>query len=253
MRVLLAIPVFNEQRYLRGVLQEVRKYLSDVLVVDDGSTDQTPQLLAAESGVTVIRHAENRGYGQSLIDAFGYADRHGYDWLISMDCDEQHEPGRIPEFIDTAGGGEADIVSGSRYLQETSDDDLPPPDRRRINAQITRLINEVLGLGITDAFCGYKAYRVAALRRLRLSEPGYAFPLQFWVQVARGQLRIKEIPVKLIYRDPTRHFGGALDDPSARLQHYLDVFYSELNRTGGRAGHAATARFQRGCDTRGGR
>ena len=80
---------------------------------------------------------------------------------------------------------------------------------------------------LTDSFCGFKAHRVAAVRRLRLDEPGYAFPLQFWVQCARAGLRIKEIPVRRIYLDTRREFGGTLDDPAARLQHYLEVLLRE--------------------------
>jgi len=241
MRILLAIPVYNEERYLRRVLSEVRKYIDDVLVVDDGSTDGTPDILAEQHGIAVIRHGRNQGYGQSLMDAFDYAARRGYDWIITMDCDEQHEPCRIPDFVAAAAAGDADVISGSRYMHGTPADDLPPPDRRRINAQITHLINEVLELPITDAFCGYKAYRVGALRRLRLTETGYAFPIPFWVQAVRTQLRIREIPVRLIYNDPHRSFGGKLDDPAIRLQHYLDVFYRELGDAAFSAG-AKTAR-----------
>src|SRR5688500_6602923 len=91
-RLLIAIPVFNEQKYLGRVLDKVHGFHPDVLVVDDGSTDDTPKILAARGGVAVIRHESNLGYGRSLIDAFAYADREGYDWVITMDCDEQHEP-----------------------------------------------------------------------------------------------------------------------------------------------------------------
>ncbi|HPM24101.1 MAG TPA: glycosyltransferase family 2 protein [Phycisphaerae bacterium] len=232
MRFLVAIPVYNEERYLPGVLTAVRRYTSDILVVDDGSTDATPALLRLEPGVRVITHRENRGYGRSLIDAFAFADRHRYDWVITIDCDEQHEPAQIPEFIAQAGAGGADIISGSRYLQARPDDDAAPPDRQQINFTINRVLRQVLGLALTDSFCGFKAHRVAALRRLRLDEPGYAFPLQFWVQCARAGLRIRELPVRRIYRDQSREFGGTLDDPAARLQHYLTVFVRELGRAG---------------------
>ncbi len=230
MRFLVAIPVYNEERYLPGVLAAVRRHADDVLVIDDGSTDATPVRLQAEPDVRVITHRENRGYGQSLIDAFAFADRHAYDWIITLDCDEQHEPARIPEFVAAARHGDVDLVSGSRYLHSFPDDDDPPPDRRAINLSLTRLLNELLGLRLTDAFCGFKAQRVAALRRLQLDEPGYAFPLQFWVQCVRAGLRVRELPVRRIYRDTSREFGGTLDDPAARLQHYLAVFLRELRR-----------------------
>ncbi len=228
MKTLVALPVFNEEHYVARVLRQIARFASDVLVIDDGSTDGTPAILAGTSGIEVIRHPENRGYGQSLIDSFDYAAAEGYDWIIAIDCDEQHEPARIPAFLEEAAGDAVDVVSGSRYLLPVPGNTTAPPDRQRINACITEILNKTLGMRLTDAFCGFKAYRVDALLRLSLSVPGYAFPLQFWVQAAFHGLRIREFPVELIYHDPTRHFGGQLDDPDARLQHYLDVFNAEL-------------------------
>ena len=225
--LLLAIPVFNEQQYLADVLDEATAYCPDVLVIDDGSTDGTPQLLARREDVHVITHPENRGYGKSLVDAFDFACRHGFDWLVTMDCDEQHEPAQIPRFMEAARCDDADIISGTRYPNGWSEDAAAPADRRAINQEITELLNLRLGLGLTDAFCGFKAYRVEALRSLDITIPGYAMPLQFWVQVARAGLRVRELAVPLIYNDPTRHFGGLLDDPAARLAYYLEVFEAE--------------------------
>ena len=230
MRLLIAIPVHNEQKYVDRVLDKILRFHDDVLVVDDGSTDQTPQILARRQDVETIVHPVNRGYGQSLIDAFAWADERGYDWVITMDCDEQHEPEKIPAFQAAIDTDRWDIISGSRYLAPRRDDDLPPGDRRSINATITELLNNLFDLKITDAFCGYKAHRVSAMRRLRLTEPGYAFPLQLWPQIWSAGLRLTELPVRLIYNDPNRHFGGSLDDAGNRLKHYLDVLRQEMAR-----------------------
>lgn len=239
---LLAIPVFNEAKYVVRVIDEASRFVTDILVIDDGSTDQTPGLLKRHGKVSVITHPENRGYGKTLADAFDFAQRHGYEWLITMDCDEQHEPARIPEFIETTRQSDADIISGTRYPRGLAVEASVPPDRRRINQQITDILNRRLGLSITDAFCGFKAYRVSALRHFDITVPGYAMPMQLWVQAARARLTISEIPVRLIYNDPDRHFGGLLDNPSVRLQHYLDVFEAELA-----AGGVARAPAQAGC------
>jgi glycosyltransferase involved in cell wall biosynthesis len=231
--MLIAIPVFNEAASLARVLRQVHGFHPDILVVDDGSTDATPDLLTSlkpELALRVIRHPTNRGYGQSLIDAFALADREGFDWVITMDCDEQHEPGMIPDFIRMIEPDRWDIISGSRYMQPRTDDDLPPVDRRNINATLTAMLNDLFNLGLTDAFCGFKAHRVSAMRRLRLDEPGYAFPMQLWPQVAWAGLRLTEIPVRLIYRDANRHFGGDLDDPQHRLRHYLRVLHHQVLR-----------------------
>ena len=107
-----------------------------------------------------------------------------------------------------------------------------PADRRRINQTITTQLNEKLKLNLTDGFCGFKAYRVSAVQKLELSETGYALPLELWVQAAYHQLRIREIPVNLIYHDQDRHFGGSLDEPETRLQHYLSAFERALGQVG---------------------
>ncbi|MBI4578162.1 MAG: glycosyltransferase family 2 protein [Planctomycetes bacterium] len=228
MRFLVAVPIFNEAATVRPVLAQIRRFASDILVVDDGSTDETPALLAAETGICRIRHPHNLGYGQSLKDAFRFAICRRYDWLITMDCDEQHEPSHIPAFVERARQDDADIISGSRYLENGGAQTAAPPDRRAINQTITDLLNEILRLDITDAFCGFKAHRVSSLARLHITVPGYGMPLQLWVQAARLGLRIREIPVSLIYNDPNRQFGGSLDNPTARLLYYYDVLIHAL-------------------------
>ena len=230
-RHVVAIPVFNEEAHLGRVLASVRRFTRDILVIDDGSTDGTPEILSQESHVEIITHLENRGYGKSLADAFCFARRRHFDWLITMDCDEQHEPEQIPCFLAAAAQDDADIISGTRYPEGYDFESTAPPDRREINRQVTALLNRTLGLKITDAFCGFKAHRVSALRSICITVPGYAMPMQFWVQAARAGLRIRELPVRLIYNDPSRHFGGILDDPAIRLQHYLEVFHTELAAT----------------------
>jgi len=231
-KILLALPVFNEEKHLNAVLDKVGKYLQDVVVIDDGSTDETKLILARRKDVCAISHPKNRGYGRSIIDAFHFAIGCGFDWVMSMDCDLQHEPSQIPNFLSAIADDDADIISGSRYLRECPADDQPPAERRRINKIITETINQRLKLNLTDAFCGFKAYRVKSIDRLKLTETGYGLPLQFWVQSAAQQLRIREIPVKLIYNDPDRHFGGTLDESKTRLQYYRKVFDNALQEAG---------------------
>ena len=225
---LTALPVYNEAAHVESVLDQVCRYSRDVLVVDDGSRDQTPVLLQRRSDIRLIRHGRNRGYGAALRTAFQYAVEQGYDILVTIDCDRQHEPQRIPQFVEACRSSGADIVSGSRYLARFPGDTPPPPERRRINHHITELLNRHLGLGLTDAFCGFKAYRVEALRLLRITEPGYGMPLEVWIQAAHHGLRVIELPVPLIYLPEERSFGGRLDDPDHRLRYYYRVIQRAL-------------------------
>ncbi len=228
MRTLLAIPAYNEAGHLPTVLAGVREYVHDVLVIDDGSSDGTADILRTTPDVMTVSHPGNKGYGKSLIDAFDFAVAHTYDWLITMDCDEQHPPEHLPDFLAAAEQDDADIVSGSRYLIDMDTDDVPPEHRRVINMTILALLKCQLGLALTDAFCGFKAYRVSGLEQLHPTDFGYAMPLQVWVQAVRAGLRIREIPVRLVYQDPNRHFGGELDDDHVRLMHYVSVIKREM-------------------------
>jgi glycosyltransferase involved in cell wall biosynthesis len=224
-RHLTALPVYNEVGHVAGVLDEVLRHTRDVLVVDDGSTDGTSELLAARvadrGDVRVVRHAANAGYGAALATAFREALAGGWSGLVTIDCDGQHQPRLIPEFV--AVSARADIVSGSRYLRTFPGDSEPPAARRLINETITAEINARLGLSISDAFCGFKAYSRRALAALHVTEPGYAMPLEVWVQAAAAGLRVVELPVPLLYLDLARSFGGALDDAATRLAYYRGV------------------------------
>jgi glycosyltransferase involved in cell wall biosynthesis len=230
-RVLTALPVHNEAAHVEPVLDEVARYSQDVLVVDDGSTDRTPELLSRRLEVRTITHETNLGYGGALRTAFEYALENEYDVLVTIDCDGQHEPKLIPQLaaaIWDTPGGPMDMVSGSRYLQAFAEDRRPPEDRRKINREITDWLNRRFHLGLTDAFCGFKAYRVPALAQLQITELGYAMPLQLWIQAVRQGWKIVEHPVPLVYLDERRSFGGSLDDAQRRLRHYYEVLHREI-------------------------
>ncbi len=228
---LTALPVFNEVAHVNHVLDQVLEHCRDVLVVDDGSTDGTTEILAQRNDISIATHDSNRGYGAALLTAFDYAITHHFDVIVTIDCDGQHEPTRITALAEELETQHADILSGSRYLELSSEPDIPPEDRRRINVEITERLNHELGLKLTDAFCGFKAYRTQALGQLSLTETGYAMPLELWVQAVRAGLHIIEHPVPLIYLDEERSFGGSLDDASLRMSYYNQVLDRALAAT----------------------
>lgn len=220
-RWLAALPVYNEVGYVNGVLDEVLKYAPNVLTVNDGSNDGTGVLLDQRSDIVVVHHKNNLGYGAALRTAFQYAIDEGYEIVVTLDCDGQHQPKRIPRFVSACNN--VDIVSGSRYLKKYDGDSVPPAQRLFINKQITKTINELFHWKLTDTFCGFKAYRTEAISKLDITVDGYAMPLELWAQAAMLGLRILEVPVPLIYLDEKRSFGGALDDGSVRMAYYNQV------------------------------
>ena len=239
-RFLTALPVYNEASHVDAVLDEVIRHAADVLVVDDGSTDGTAERLAARNDVFCVRHEKNRGYGAALQTAFDYAIHFGYDVLVTIDCDGQHEPQRIGQLVEACS--KADIVSGSRYLEARDAKSQAPAERRQINQLITRELNERLGLSITDAFCGFKAYRVCALSKFNITDPGYAMPLELWVQAAALGMTVVEIPVPLIYLEEERSFGGSLDDGGKRLAYYHEVIDRAIEGSKRQRRHASASK-----------
>ncbi len=237
---LTAIPVFNEVAHVDVVLDTVKQYSPYVLVVDDGSSDGTRERLAARAdtrfdtagdigpGVRVLNHEVNLGYGGALASAFAYAIEHRFQWLITMDCDGQHQPQLISKFVETAQRSAVDIVSGSRYLRKFPGDSDAPVQRRHVNESITAALNRQLGFDLTDAFCGFKAYRVSRLRDLNVTEFGYGMPLELWVQAAYHHFRVQELAVPRVYTQETRSFGELLDDTQRRLEYYRRVIEQSL-------------------------
>ena len=138
---LAALPVYNEAGYVGQVLDEVSKYASHVLVVNDGSSDGTREILDSRRDVSVIHHEQNQGYGAALRTAFQYAIEEGYEIVVTLDCDGQHQPMRLPRFISACQN--VDIVSGSRYLKQYDGDSVPPAQRLFINKQVTKRINDL--------------------------------------------------------------------------------------------------------------
>ena len=122
-RFLTALPVYNEQSHLSEVLATVRQFAQDILVVDDGSTDATPELLRREPGIHIVTHSPNRGYGAALKSAFDFSVQHDYDVLVTIDCDGQHEDAGPPSeslaqrLSDWRGDQRTDRAGGRNHPQ----------------------------------------------------------------------------------------------------------------------------------------
>lgn len=235
---LILVPIYNEQKHIFNVLREVRKYsIEDLLVINDGSTDESKDIVEEivscaklKGKLIIINHSENEGYGKSLTDGMNFARDNNYQYLLTLDCDEQHEPELIPQFLEKIKKEKFDIISGSRYLSLQKQIDIPPEDRYTINRKITGLINKITNYGLTDSFCGFKVYRVESLKKLELTEKGYGLPLQLWIQAYKNNLTVKELPVSMIYKDKDRTFGNYLDNPEKRLAYYQKIIDNEVKK-----------------------
>jgi dolichol-phosphate mannosyltransferase len=182
----------------------------------------------------VRRHAENRGYGASLVTGFKHAIDSSAAAVITMDCDGQHDPSFLPVFAARIlASVTPDVVSGTRYFGTNEcEERRVPVERLKINREITARINAIAGWSLTDTFCGFKAYRCDALRKLTLDIPGYGFPLQFWMRAHEAGLSIEEQPIPLIYTPEDRNFNNQFSDAQERRAYYLEILEEECARLG---------------------
>ncbi|MBI2252583.1 MAG: glycosyltransferase family 2 protein [Armatimonadetes bacterium] len=227
MKTLIALPVYNEEKTLFQVLQDIKNHADfPILILNDGSTDQSLKILKNFSEIKVINHKKRQGYGRCVIDIFKYALKNKYDYLIKLDADFQHEAKFIPKFLKYIPY--YNLVSGSRYHPKSKIINPAPQERQKINQKITKIINQITHFNLSDSFCGFKVYQCGSLKKLTLTETGYGFPMQFWIQAYYNNFKIKELPINLIYIKEREDFKGRLKDPIFRLNYYLKIIKKEM-------------------------
>jgi dolichol-phosphate mannosyltransferase len=206
-RALIVLPTYNEAENIAEVLRRVRDAApaADVLVVDDSSPDGTADL-AKEAGVElgqvdVLVRPAKAGLGRAYRAGFRVGLDRGYDAMVEMDSDLQHDPAALPSLLAALDDG-ADLAIGSRYIPGGS---IPnwPWHRRALSKYGNRYAATVLGLRVHDATAGFRAYRADVLRGIDLDSvraDGYGFQIEMTRRVARAGGRIVEVPIKFAER-----------------------------------------------------
>lgn len=166
-----------------------------VLVVDDGSPDETARL-AAEAGADVLRQAENRGKGAALRKGLQAAFDAGCEYAITMDGDGQHDPADLAQFVAAADGGEVDLVVGNRMAAPQS----MPWLRRWVNRWMSRRISRLAGRPLPDTQCGYRLVRLSAWRELDLQTTRFEIESEMLLSFVAAGLRVEFVPVRTIYK-----------------------------------------------------
>jgi len=224
-KVLAGIPAYNEASCVGSVVVQAGQYADEVIVVDDGSTDNTASV-AALAGATVIQHSPNQGYGAAVQSVLAEARKRDPDVLVLLDADGQHDPHEIPAVIEPILRG-FDLVVGSREAQKEK-----TPAYRRLGQKVlfraTRLASRT---AISDSECGFRAFSRRAISKLDLRERGMAVSAETVARAAASGLKITEVPISNIYvRDgstlnPVRHGVGVLSRVLVMIARMRPLFF----------------------------
>jgi glycosyltransferase involved in cell wall biosynthesis len=207
-RILAIIPALNAERTLPRVVEEARRHIDPVVVIDDGSKDRTGEVARA-AGAHVLRHEVNRGKGAALKTGFAWALENGFDGVITLDADGQHLASEIPKFVAERAAGGADLIIGGRahlFGQML-------PRRRNANRFSAWCIARASGVRITDSQSGFRFYSGSLIRNLRLRTDGFDMESEVIVRAGRGGFRIVTIPIDLGFVDglSTSHYKPLKD------------------------------------------
>jgi glycosyltransferase involved in cell wall biosynthesis len=193
--VFAVVPAYNEGRVIARPVQDLLEHVERVIVVDDGSSDDTGRR-ALEAGATVLRHAVNRGQGASLMTGIRFALKSGANYLITFDADGQHRAVDIERLLEPLVTGQADVSLGSRFLGASEG---MPVLRRwvlRVAVGFTRLVNRVK---VTDAHNGLRAFTRRAASRIDLQFDRMAHASELLDQIRSSKLKYLEVPVVIDY------------------------------------------------------
>jgi glycosyltransferase involved in cell wall biosynthesis len=199
-KILLLIPAYNEERFIGSVVLKSRKYVPEVLVIDDGSTDSTAEI-ARNAGAEVLRIEHNTGKGMALSAGFEYAMHYNPDAVVTIDADGQHCPEELPLIVQPILDGKADIVIGSRYLVKKSEVPRYRIWGHRFFNIVTRTAS---GVSTSDSQSGYRAFSPRALPALVFHSNGFSVESEMQFIARQNGLLLSEVPITIRYTDPPK-------------------------------------------------
>lgn len=190
-RILALIPAWNEAPTIASVITGVLKELP-VLVVDDGSRDATSSV-ATEAGAIVVSHGRNLGKGAALVTGFSWALEQGYDAVVTLDADGQHDPAELPNLLEAYRSGAGDLIIGERTFSE-----MPFP--RWISTPLgARMLSAALGVRVTDNQSGYRVLSRRLIEAMHVTSTGFDMEVEMIWEAMRLGMPIAWVPIRTIY------------------------------------------------------
>ncbi len=194
MNILYLIPAYNSELNIRSVIDRVSDYTDNILVVDDGSVDETSHVVM-NSRATLICHPVNRGKGAALKSGFAYALENNYEAVITLDADGQHDPKYIPGFLELYGSTKADMIIGSRAGDKAD----MPRDRRVSNFLTSGILTLLTGCSIEDSQCGYRLISRRLLESVILESNRFELETEIIIKAVQQGFKIRFLPIKVVY------------------------------------------------------
>lgn len=199
-RIAVLIPTFNNATTIEPLIDSIKPFVSDIIIVNDGSTDTTAALLAPRTDCTVLTLPHNSGKGAALQHGFAHALHHGFTHVITMDADGQHLAADLPAFINNIEQHPNTLWIGNRTIITSA---TPQPSASRFGAQFGAFWYRFnTGLTINDTQCGFRAYPLAALTPLNCRGSGYEYELQLLTQAAWSGTTVSQFAIHLLYQPP---------------------------------------------------
>jgi len=206
LRICALIPAFNAESTIGNIIKGCKRHLEDVIVVDDGSRDRTSLISKAE-GARVIRHEKNMGKGMALRTGFSYILSEGYDGVITIDADGQHNPSDIPFFIKRYSEDGPDIIIGNRMVEK----ERIPKYRYYTNLLGIYFISKVSGQSLDDSQSGFRLYRKEVIERIPLKTSGFETETEILIKAGRMGYRIVSVPIGVNYDGVKSHYRRLRD------------------------------------------
>jgi len=197
LKITIGIPAYNEEKNIASIITKLKNITDSIIVCDDGSSDMTSEI-SKNLGAVVISHKKNMGYGAAIRTIFQKSVELDSDILVTFDADGQHRIDDVSKILQPLENNEADIVIGSRFL----DNESKVPNYRKIGIKvITQVTNASLKKKLTDSQSGFRAYNKQALTQISPSEMGMGISTEILIKASNKGLRIAEIPITILYHD----------------------------------------------------